>query len=65
VLLLCVQLLVFAISGVTKRGKGGHLPQGAAFWGRQIEVAMLRTNYEMSMDVNNCDLQNVECHCEI
>jgi len=28
--------------------KAGHLPQGAALWGRQIEVEMLRTNYEMS-----------------
>jgi len=29
-------------------GKGGHLPPGAALWGCQIEVGMLRTNYEMS-----------------
>jgi len=29
-------------------GKGGHLPPGAALWGRQIEVGMLRTNYEIS-----------------
>jgi len=28
-------------------GKGGHLPLGAALWGRQIEVGMLPTNYEM------------------
>jgi len=30
-------------SGVTK---GGHLPPGAAFWGRQIEVGILRNNYK-------------------
>ena len=28
--------------------RGGHLPPGAALWGRQIEVGMLRTKYEMS-----------------
>jgi len=27
--------------------KGGHLPPGAALWGGQIEVGMLRTNHEM------------------
>jgi len=34
-------------SGVT-RGQGRHLSTGTALWGRQIEVGMLRTNYEMS-----------------
>jgi len=34
-------------SGVTK-GKGRHMPQGAAFCGRQIEVGILRNNFEMS-----------------
>ena len=29
-------------------GKGGRLPMGAALWGHQIEVGMLRANYEMS-----------------
>jgi len=55
-------------------GKGGHLPPGAALWGRQIKVGMLRTNYlchvlitkcQMSADGNNYDLQYLECHCEI
>jgi len=36
-------------SGVTRGGKGGHLPPGAALWGRQIEVGILRTNYEISI----------------
>jgi len=36
--------------------KRGHLPPGAALWGRQIEVGMLRTNYEMSADANNYNL---------
>jgi len=27
--------------------KGENLPQGAALWGRQIEVGILRTNYEI------------------
>jgi len=53
------------ISGVTRRGMGGHLPPGAAHWGRQIEVGMLRTKCQMSADANNCNLQNVECHWEI
>jgi len=35
-------------SGVTMGVKAGHLSPGAALWGRQIEVGMLRTNYEMS-----------------
>jgi len=52
-------------SGVTREGKGGSLPPGAPLWGRQTEVGMLRTNYEMSADANNYNLQNVECHCEI
>jgi len=49
-------------------GKGEHLPPGAALWGRQIEVGMLRTNYmkcQMSADANNYNLQNLESHCEI
>jgi len=29
-------------------GQGGHLPLGAALWGRQIEVEILHKNYEMS-----------------
>jgi len=42
-------------SGVTREGgKGGHLPPGAAFWGRQIEVSMSSNNYEMS-NVNGCN----------
>jgi len=28
--------------------KTGHLPQGAAFWGFQIEIGRLRNKYEMS-----------------
>ena len=40
-------------SGVTKGGKGRHLPPGAALWGHQIEVGMLRTNYEMT-NVSGC-----------
>ena len=36
------------LSGVTRGGKGGHLFPGAALWGRQIEVGMLRVNYEVS-----------------
>jgi len=40
-------------SGVTRGGKGGHLPPGAALWGRQIEVGMLRSYYEMS-NVSGC-----------
>jgi len=31
-----------------REGKGGHLPLGAPFWGSQIEVGMLRNNYEIS-----------------
>jgi len=44
-------------TGVTRGGKVGHLPPGAAFWGRQIEVSMLSNNYEisMSMDAINYD----------
>jgi len=42
------------LSDVTRGGKGGHLPPGAAFWGRQIEVGMLSNNYEMS-NVNGCN----------
>jgi len=34
-------------------GKGGHLPPGAELWGRQIEVGIIRTNYEMS-NVSGC-----------
>jgi len=34
-------------------GKGGHLPPGAALWGRQIDVGMLRTNNEIS-NVSGC-----------
>ena len=41
------------LSDVTRGGKGGHLPPGAELWGRQIEVGMLRTNYEMS-NANGC-----------
>ena len=55
-------------SGVTKGCKGGHLPPGAALWGRQIEVGMLRsvliTKCQMSADANNYNLQNLERHCE-
>jgi len=40
-------------SGITRGGKGRHLPSGAALWGCQIEVGMLRTNYEMSY-VSRC-----------
>ena len=40
-------------------GKGGHLPPGAALWGRQIEVGMLRIKYEISGNDNNYNLQNV------
>jgi len=40
-------------SGVTKGGKAGHLLPGAAFWGRQIKVGMLRSNYEIS-NVSGC-----------
>jgi len=40
--------MLLAISGVTRGEMGAHLPLGAALWGRQTEVAMLRTNYEMS-----------------
>jgi len=39
-------------------GKEGHLPPGAAFWGRQIEVGMLRvkiTKCQMSTDAINYD----------
>jgi len=32
-------------------GKGGHLSPGAAFWGYEIEVRILRNNYEISADV--------------
>jgi len=42
------------LSDVTRGGKRGHLPPGAAFWGRQIEVGMLSNNYEMS-NVNGCN----------
>jgi len=41
------------LSDVTRGGKGEHLPPGAALWGRQIEVGMLRTNYKMS-NVSGC-----------
>jgi len=41
-----------------KGGKGGHLPPGAALWGRQIEVRMLETNYEM-LNVTNYKMSNV------
>jgi len=37
-----------ACSGVTMGEQGGHLPPGAAFWGRQIDVRMLRNNYKIS-----------------
>jgi len=40
-------------SSVTRGVRGGHLPPGAALWGRQIEVGMLRTEYEMS-NVSGC-----------
>jgi len=40
-------------TGVTSGDKAGHLPPGAALWGRQIEVGMLRTNYEM-LNVSAC-----------
>ena len=46
-------------SGVT-RGEGGHLLLGAAFWGPQIEIGMLRNNYEISADAINNNLQNFE-----
>jgi len=42
-----------SVSGVTNGVKGGHLPPGAALWGLQLEVGMLRTNYEMS-NVSGC-----------
>jgi len=45
------------LSRETREGKGGHLPPVAAFWGRQIEVGMLRNNYEISADANNYNLQ--------
>jgi len=40
-------------SSVTKGVKWGHLLLGAEFWGRQIEVVVLRNTYEMS-DVSGC-----------
>jgi len=39
---------LIVISSVTWWGQGGTSVPGAALWGRQIEVGMLRTNYEMS-----------------
>ena len=36
-----------------RRNKGGHLPPSTALWGRQIEVGMLWTNYEMS-NIRGC-----------
>jgi len=36
------------VNGVTKEGKGMHLPPGAAYWWRRIEVRMLRNNYRIS-----------------
>ena len=45
-------------------GKGGHLPPGAAFWGRQIEVEMLRNNYEIS-NVSGCyELRFTKCRMQ-
>jgi len=40
-------------SGVTRGGKGRYLPPVAALWGRQIEVGICRTIYEMS-NVSGC-----------
>jgi len=37
-----------AVQWRNEGGQGGHLSPGAALWGRQIEVGILRTNYEMS-----------------
>jgi len=34
-------------------GQEGTLAPGAVFWGRQIEVGMLRNNYEISAHGNN------------
>jgi len=45
--------LVFRVAVPHGRNKGGHLPPGAALWGRQIEVGMLGTNYEM-LNVSGC-----------
>ena len=53
-----VKVSALGLSGVIRRGKGGHLPLGAAFCGCQIEVGKLRvkiTKCQMSTDAINYD----------
>jgi len=48
-------------SGVTRGGKGGHLPPGATFGGAKsrLECYVIIAKCQTSTDANNYDLQNV------
>jgi len=52
----CMDFL-FISTNLIYQQYGSNLPThpGAAFWGQQIEVGMLRNNYEMSTDAINYD----------